>query len=205
MRGKLIVLSGPSGTGKGEICKKLIKQNKNLSLSVSLTTRKPRKNEEDGREYFFISKEEFEAEIANKGILEYANVYGLGNYYGTPKKRVLELIEAGKDILLEIDVEGGRQVKENYEQVLRIFVIPPTMEDLRKRIIGRGTEAEEVIDRRLNEAKIEIDAAMEEYDYLVINDKIEDAVKQIESIISAEKAKITEEIFTQLETFKEEK
>ncbi len=204
MRGKLIVISGPSGTGKGVICKKLIKRNENLSLSVSLTTRKPRKTEEDGKEYYFISKEEFEKEISNNGVLEYANVYGLGNYYGTPRNRVLELIEAGKDVILEIDVEGGRQVKKNYNQVLRIFVIPPTMDELRKRITGRGTEAEEVIKRRLKEAKNEIDAAMQEYDYLIINDKIETAVKQIEAIIIAEKAKITEETFIQLETFKEE-
>ncbi len=202
-KGKLIVISGPSGTGKGEICKKLLKRSDNLALSVSMTTRMPRKHEKHGREYYFVSKEEFENEIKSNGLLEYADVFGIGNYYGTPKDIVLEQLELGKDIILEIDVEGGRQVKANYCDTLRIFIAPPNMAELQRRISGRGTEEEEIIKRRLEEAITEIDA-IEEYDYLVINDKIDEAVKVVESILIAEKAKVTRESADCLKKLKEE-
>ncbi len=202
-KGKLVVISGPSGTGKGAICNQLVSKNKNISLSVSLTTRSPRKNEEDGREYHFITKEKFEEEIKNGGILEYANVYGIGNYYGTPKDKVFEQLDQGKDVILEIDVEGGKQVRNNYQETLLIFIIPPTKAELRKRIVGRGTEANDIIDKRLKEATREIEEALE-YDYLIINDKIDNAVSQIEAILVAEKARIKEENFDKMKSFKEE-
>ena len=204
-KGNLIVISGPSGTGKGVVCKRLLKQNNNLAISISMTTRDPRKGEVDGREYYFVSREKFEDEIAKGGLLEYANVFDIGNYYGTPKNKVLEELERGKDIILEIDIEGGRQVKQSYEDAVMIFLAPPNMNELRNRIIKRGTERKEVIDKRLAEAIKELEA-IDEYDYLIVNDKIEDATKKIEAILIAEKTRVTKGTFREVqEMMKEER
>ena len=202
-KGNLIVISGPSGTGKGVICKRLLRQNSNLAISISMTTRAPRKGEVDGREYYFVSKEKFEDEIAKGGLLEYANVFDIGNYYGTPKSKVMKELELGKDIILEIDIEGGRQVKQSYKDALMIFLAPPNMNELRERIIKRGTEQKEVIDRRLDEAIKELEA-IDEYDYLIINDKVEEATRKIEAILTAEKSKVTKGTFEKVQKMMKE-
>ncbi len=201
-KGKLFVLSGPSGTGKGVICKRLLARKNPISLSISMTTRDPRPNEIEGREYYFTSMENFKDCIENDGLLEYAEVYG--NYYGTPKDKVLELINQGKNVLLEIDIDGTMQVKKNYDEAILIFVMPPTMAELEKRIRGRGTETEEKIQLRMKSALNEIDFA-KEYDYCVVNDKIDVAVRNVEKIIRAERLKVSDRTLIQIKNFKEEK
>ena len=148
-KGRLFVISGPSGTGKGTICKELIKDDK-IRLSVSMTTRNPREGEVHGVSYYFAIKEEFLQIIEAGGFLEYAEVFG--NYYGTPKMEVLELLENGIDVLLEIDVQGALQIKEVYPEAVLVFILPPSMEELRARLTGRGTETQDVVERRLGEA-----------------------------------------------------
>jgi guanylate kinase len=152
-KGRLFVISGPSGTGKGTICKELIKDDK-IRLSVSMTTRNPREGEVHGVSYYFAIKEEFLQKIEAGGFLEYAEVFG--NYYGTPKMEVLELLDEGIDVLLEIDVQGALQIKDVYPEAVLVFILPPSMEALRARLTGRGTETQEVVERRLGEASKEI-------------------------------------------------
>lgn len=185
--GLLIVISGPSGVGKGTVCKRLLSDNDMISLSVSATTRKARTGEVDKISYFFISKEEFEDMVEKEEFLEYAYVHG--NYYGTPKKYVLDKIEKGQDVLLEIDIQGALKVKDIYPEGVFIFIMPPSMEELKKRIVNRGTETEEAIAKRLEAAYKEIQYVFK-YDYVVFNDKIESAVNKIESILDAEKCKV---------------
>ncbi|KHO39310.1 guanylate kinase [Clostridium tetani] len=185
-KGLLIVISGPSGTGKGTVCKELLKNN-NFWFSVSSTTRDPREGEIQGKSYYFMSKEEFEDKIKENDFLECAKVYG--NYYGTPKSKVIEMLDKGKDVILEIDIQGALQVKENYKEGIFIFILPPSMEELKNRIIKRGTETEESLMTRFKSAYKEINY-VSKYNYAVVNDKVHDAVEKIQSIISAEKCRV---------------
>ncbi len=183
--GLKIILSGPSGSGKGTIVKELIKDD-NFVLSISATTRNPREGEVHGTHYFFTPREAFEMMIAKNELLEYACF--CDHYYGTPKAFIDETIQGGKDVLLEIEVQGALQVKDVYPDAIFIFIMPPTMAELRSRLIGRNTETPEVIEQRLTRAIDEV-RLHEEYDYIVINDNLADAVEQIKQIVSAEKAK----------------
>ena len=183
--GLKIILSGPSGSGKGTIVKELIKEN-NFVVSISATTRGPRVGEEHGVHYFFKQKEEFEEMIAKEELLEYANF--CGNYYGTPKSFIDETIKEGTDVILEIEVQGALQVKEVYPEAIFIFIMPPTFEELKKRLIGRNTETPDVIAKRLARAEDEL-LHYKEYDYIVVNETIEEATSQIREIVKAEKLK----------------
>ncbi|KRQ86920.1 Guanylate kinase [Caloramator mitchellensis] len=185
-KGLLIVISGPSGAGKGTICKALLEKNKDIKISVSCTTRMPRDGEIDGVNYYFINKEKFAEMIEKNDFLEYATVYG--NYYGTPRSYVEEEINKGNDIILEIDIQGALMVKERYPEGVFIFILPPSMEELKNRIIKRGSETEESFNKRFSAAYDEI-KYMSKYDYAVVNDVVEDAVRKVESIIVAEKCR----------------
>ncbi len=182
----LVVISAPSGGGKGTILKELFAQNENLRLSVSATTRAPRPGEEHGKQYYFLSREEFEALIAQGRMLEHAEY--VGNYYGTPRDPVEEWLSQGRDVVLEIEVQGGAQVKKLMPECVSIFILPPSMKVLGERLRGRGTETEETVQKRLATARREIPQARE-YDYLVFNDRLEDAVEEILAILRAEKLK----------------
>ncbi len=182
--GLLVVISGPSGAGKGTICKKLKEAMKDLKVSVSATTRKPREGEKEGVSYFFLKEDEFVKKINNDEFLEYARVYG--NYYGTPKKEVFKQLEEGNDIILEIDIQGALQVKKNYPRGVFVFILPPSLKELKNRIEGRGTDSKEVIFKRMQCACDELNYAFE-YDYVVLNDEVESAVEKIKCIINAEK------------------
>lgn len=186
-KGFLMIVSGPAGTGKGTVCKELLNRNDNIKFSVSATTRKPRVGEEEGVNYHFIDEAKFKDMIHEKEFLEHAFVHT--NYYGTPKQYVLDQIAKGEIVLLEIDVQGALQIKENYSEAVFIFLLPPTMEELKNRIVKRGTESEEDINRRFENAFKELDF-VGEYDYFVINNEIDQAVDQIESIISAEQLRV---------------
>lgn len=186
-KGFLLVISGPSGCGKGTVSKALLERNEDIVFSISATTRKPRGGEEDGVNYFFIDEDKFSTMVDEGKFLEHAFVHN--NYYGTPKEFVMEQIENGEIVLLEIDVQGAMQVKKNYKNVVFVFLLPPTMDELKNRIIKRGTESEEDIERRFKNAFEELDF-VGEYDYFVINDKVNDAVIDIENIIKAEKLRV---------------
>lgn len=183
-KGLLIVLSGPSGVGKGTVRKALFSQDDiKFEYSISMTTRKPREGEVDGVDYFFKTREEFEALIKQGKLLEYAEF--VGNYYGTPVDYVRETIESGRDIFLEIEVQGARQVREKFPDGLFIFLAPPSLSELRNRIVTRGTETDEVISKRLQTAKEELEM-MDLYDYVVENDQVELACERIKAIVVAE-------------------
>ncbi|MEG2016891.1 MAG: guanylate kinase [Clostridium sp.] len=185
-KGQLLVVSGPSGAGKGTICKALIEKNP-IWISTSCTTRKPRVGEVDGVNYFFIEREEFLKRMDNDEFLEYAEVYG--NFYGTPRSEVLRLLEEGKDVILEIDIQGALKIKSSYPEGVFIFIMPPSMEELRNRITNRGSETPESLKTRLEAAYDEISFASK-YDYAVVNDEVDKAVNKIESIIIAEKCRV---------------
>lgn len=185
-RGLLIVLSGPSGVGKGTVCTALRNLSNHLIYSVSATTRAPREGEVDGVNYFFKSYKEFEEMITNDQLLEWAQY--VNNYYGTPRAYVEEQLEQGNDVILEIEVQGALQVKEKYPQGIFIFLSPPSMEELKQRITSRGTETDDVIKNRMKVAQEEIDL-MEHYDYIVVNDKVEYACDRIQAIVTAEHCK----------------
>lgn len=181
--GLLIVISGPSGVGKGTVCTKLLVAETRLKLSVSDTTRKPREGEKNGINYSFITKEQFLANMRNNAYLEWAEVYG--NFYGTPKAAVEENITIGRDTLLEIDTQGAFLVKEKFPDGIFIFIVPPNFEVLEHRLRGRNTDTEETIRKRLYLFKEEI-KQIPMYDYIVVNDDIEDTVKKVKAIIDAE-------------------
>lgn len=186
-KGFLLVLSGPSGSGKGTVSEALMAKRDDIKFSTSITTRPPRPNEVDGENYFFKTHEEFEEMVENNELLEYAYVHT--NYYGTPKEFVFDEIKKGEIVLLEIDVQGALQIKDKYKEAVFIFLLPPTMEELRQRIIGRGTESEEDINTRFSNAFKELDF-VGEYDYFVVNDKVDQAVLDIENIIAAERLRV---------------
>ena len=182
-KGIRIVVSGFSGAGKGTIMKELLKQYDNYALSISATTRKPRPGEEEGREYFFKTVEEFEKMIAKDELIEYARY--VDNYYGTPRAYVEEQLEAGKDVILEIEIQGALKVKEKFPETLLLFVTPPTAKELKHRLVGRGTETMDVIEFRMNRAKEEAEG-MDKYDYLIVNDVLAECVEEVHRIIQGE-------------------
>lgn len=190
-KGLLIVLSGPSGTGKGTVCKALLKKRSDIDLSISCTTRKPRKGEIEGVSYFFKSEEEFEEMIKQDEFLEYANVFD--NYYGTPKSFVRQQLDQGKDVLLEIDVQGALKAKESFPEGVYVFLVPPSMEELENRIRSRGTEQEHQIVKRLGKASGEMNL-MNEYDYVIVNQEVDEVVESVENILAAEKLKVSRNI-----------
>ena len=186
-RGLLLVVSGPSGAGKGTVCKALMEQHPEVCMSVSATTRKPRPGEADGVNYYFLEEEQFRSMIDNHEFIEWACF--CQNYYGTPRKKVEELLEAGKDVILEIEVQGAIQVKSKFPEAVFIFVMPPSMEELEKRLTGRGTEAPEVIAERLETARWEC-SNIEKYNYILINDEVSLAADRFAAIIQTEKMRI---------------
>jgi guanylate kinase len=186
-RGLLIVISGPSGAGKGTICKSFLERNKEVALSVSATTRDPRKGEVDGINYHFVSRDEFKNRIEEDDFLEYAEVYD--NFYGTPRSNVEELLESGRDVILEIDIQGALKVKENASDGVFVFILPPSMSELRQRIINRGSETKESLMKRFKSAYQEINF-LSKYNYAVVNDKVDIAVEKLEAIIAAEKCRV---------------
>ena len=183
-KGVLLVISAPSGAGKGTIIKRLMDDDRSLKLSVSATTRAPRPGEIDGEDNFFLSREEFDDLVKNGEMLEHAEY--VGNCYGTPKGPVERWLEDGQDVILEIDVQGGQQVKKIMPECVSIFILPPSMKELENRLRGRSTEMDAVVDARLQAAREEVRHA-EEYDYVVINDTVDKAVEDIKTIIAAEK------------------
>lgn len=178
--GKLIVLTGPSGVGKGTLLQKLLEKHPELYYSVSATTRSPRPGEVDGINYYFTTRSDFEKLVAQGEFLEWAEF--AGNYYGTPRAEVLDQIQSGKLVILEIELEGARQIKTSYPSALSIFILPPSFSELENRIRGRGQDSQEAIARRLNRAQEEIQAA-DEFDIQIINDDFETALHQIEAVL----------------------
>lgn len=186
-KGILTVVSGFSGSGKGTLMKRLLEEYDNYALSISATTRSPRPGEAHGREYFFKTTEEFEKMIACDELIEYAKY--VNNYYGTPKDYVMEQLEAGKDVILEIEIQGALKVKEKYPDTLLMFVTPPSAQVLKERLVGRGTESMDVIESRMKRA-VEESQGVENYDYLVINDELEKCVREMHSIIQGEHRRV---------------
>ena len=180
-KGKLVVISGPSGVGKGTICKQLVRRLNDVCLNVSATTRPKAKTEVDGKDYYFLPREQFEKRIKEGWFLEYAEVFG--NFYGTPKDKVDEATAAGKTVILEIDVQGGGQVKAKCPDAVMIFIMPPTTKALVERITGRGRDAADVVQKRLAKADAEIKAAGNLYEYKIVNDDLEQAINEVMEII----------------------
>ena len=181
-KGSLIVVSGFSGAGKGTIMKKLVSETEAFALSISMTTRAPREGEQHGKEYYFVTKEVFEETIANDGLVEYACY--CGNYYGTPKSYVDEMLSAGKNVLLEIEMQGAMKIKERFPEAVLLFVMPPSAKVLYERLVGRGTETKEVIDKRMARA-VEESQGIEQYDYIVVNDDLDTCVEEVKAIVAA--------------------
>ncbi len=198
--GSLFVISGPSGAGKGTICQKII-QELDVELSVSMTTRQPRNKEVDGINYYFVTKEEFQKKIDDDQMLEYAEVYG--NFYGTPKEKVISKLKEGKDVILEIDIQGALKVKEAYPEGIFIFILPPSMSELRKRITGRGSETPESINLRLGETLKEV-SYIDKYNYCVVNGELSEAVSRVKAIMVAEHSRVSEDIYELIKKYEEE-
>ena len=194
-KGILIVISGPSCAGKGSVCRIISRNNPDLRLSISETTRQPRNGEKHGRDYFFLTKTEFEERIKKGQYLEYASVYE--NYYGTPKDYVENLLESGYDVILEIDIQGAAKVRTGYKEGIYMFIVPPSMKELKRRIEERGTESKEQMEMRLSCASEEIKNA-DDYSYIVINDDLNVAANKVQSIITAEKCR-TERLKNRIE------
>ena len=180
-KGVLVVISGFSGSGKGTMMKELVSNYEGYALSISATTRKPRKGEEDGREYFFKTEEEFKKMISEDAFLEHACY--VGNYYGTPKAYVEKMLNEGKNVLLEIEIQGALNIKKQMPDAALIFILPPSAEELKRRLIGRGTESMDVIEARLNRAKEEAEG-IENYDYVIVNDKLDESVAALDNLIT---------------------
>jgi len=187
-KGELIIISGTTCAGKGTVINKLLENNENINLSISYTSRPMRKGEVDGKDYYFISHEEFEEKIANDDFLEYAKVR-YGEYFGTPKKEVIELLDSGKDVILEIDVQGAKIIKEKYPETLLIFIMAPSMKEVKRRIIARGAETKEQIIERFKTAYNEINE-VNKYNYVVVNDDIDTCVDKVRSIIVSNKCRV---------------
>ena len=185
-QGILVVVSGFSGAGKGTLMKELLKRYDNYALSISATTRAPREGETDGKEYFFVTKEQFEKMRDERKLIEYAQY--VNNYYGTPKEYVEQKMAAGKDVILEIEIQGALKVKKRFPDALLLFVTPPSAEELRRRLVGRGTETLEVINARLARAAEEA-SGMEAYDYLLINDDLDRCVEEMHQLIQLQHRK----------------
>lgn len=185
-RGLLVVISGPSGTGKGTVCKKLLSLRNNIRYSVSATTRKPREGEVEGKNYFFITESQFLDMLEKDALIEWDKY--CENYYGTPKVFVDQCLDEGTDVILEITVEGAIEIKQKYPECVLVFIVPPSLEELRRRIESRATECCDVIEKRLEQATNEL-KYVSKYDYLILNDSVDDAVIDIEKVLDAERLK----------------
>ena len=185
-RGILTVISGFAGTGKGTVVKGIMEKYDDYALSVSMTTRSPRPGETDGESYFFVSREEFEKNIAEDGFIEYAEY--VGNYYGTPKAYVEKKLDEGKNVILEIEIQGAMNVKKLFPDAVLIFIMPPGADELERRLSGRGTETAEVIKKRMDRAALESEG-IEDYDYIAVNDNVDDCVEAVNGIIRATRLK----------------
>ena len=200
-QGRLIVISGPSGAGKGSIIRKVMEQWPAAEFSVSMTTREARTGEEDGVHYYFRTREVFEETIRQDGFLEWADVFG--NYYGTPKAPVEKRLAEGADIILDIDVQGGMNVRKAMPEAVLVFILPPSMKELRRRLENRGTDAQDVIEKRLAKALTEIGVARE-YDYAVVNDDLDVAAEQVLSIVCAAHLEVDQTIEETIKRYEEE-
>ncbi|NMA50348.1 MAG: guanylate kinase [Mollicutes bacterium] len=187
-KGFLIVVSGPSGAGKDSICNKVAEDLKNVEISISMTSREPRKGEEEGKNYYYISKEEFEDKIKNDEFLEYAVVHN-NQYYGTPKKEIEEKLNQGISIILVIDIQGALKVKEIAPEAIFIFIMPPSMEVLKERLLARGTESNEKVLERFKRAYQEINE-FKKYNYVIVNDNLSDSINSMKAILLAEKSRV---------------
>lgn len=186
--GDLIVISGPSGAGKDTICDEILKNRNNIIKSISVTTRTKRKNEIDKKDYYFITKEEFKEKIKNNEFLEYAIVHEK-DYYGTPKKEVFSLLQKGIDVVLIIDIQGALQIKSQYKDAIFIFILPPSIKELKNRLIARGSETKESLLRRFKSMYKEINE-INKYNYVVVNDRLDEAVKKTNAIIESQKCRV---------------
>lgn len=200
-RGQLIVVSGPSGAGKGSIVQEVLRTNKNVWLSVSCTSRQPREYEVDGKDYYFLSKSEFEEKIKEDNFLEYA-MYA-DNYYGTPKNIIKEKLEQGIDVLLEIEIQGALKIKEKLKETIFIFILPPSMKELKRRLEGRNTETKEKVLKRFQTAYKELNE-VSKYNYVVINDEVSSAAKKVNAILESEKCRVDRIEETYLNSLEEE-
>lgn len=187
-QGILTVVSGFSGVGKGTLMRELLTRYDNYALSVSATTRSPREGEVHGREYFFATREEFESMIQQEKLIEYAEY--VGNYYGTPKEYVLSQLADGKDVILEIEIQGAQKIRQQFPEALLLFVVAPTAEELKRRLTGRGTESADVIEARLRRAAEESEG-MDQYDYLLVNDTVENCVERMNQLIQSQHRKVS--------------
>lgn len=199
-QGNLFVVSGPSGAGKGSIIKELCQLRSDIWVSVSATSRAPRKDELEGKNYFFKTKSEFRELIQETAFLEWAEVFH--NYYGTLREPVVSALKQGMNVILEIDIQGALQIKEMYDEAIFVFVLPPSLEELKNRIINRGSETEETLGIRLRAALEEI-SYMEKYDYFIINDLLEKSTRLLDAIITAENAKVAQDVINLLENAEE--